>query len=68
MDRYRLLSGYFRSLVDAEMPDAIGKMKQFATLFTHGVRNGGDLRQSVHRSHTASEILDRVDEFFSLCT
>jgi len=64
-DRYRLLSGYFRSLMDAEMPDAIGKMKQFATLFTHGVRNGGDLRQSVHHSQTPAEILDRVDTFFS---
>ncbi len=64
-DRYRLLSGYFRSLIEAEMPDAIGKMKQFATLFTHGVRNGGELRQAVHHAHTAAEILDRVDEFFA---
>jgi tRNA-dihydrouridine synthase B len=64
-DRYRLLSGYFRSLMEAEMPDAIGKMKQFATLFTHGVRNGGDLRQQVHHSHTAAEILDRVECFFA---
>jgi nifR3 family TIM-barrel protein len=64
-DRYRLLSGYFRSLMDAEMPDAIGKMKQFATLFTHGVRNGGELRQSVHHSQSAAEILDRVDAFFA---
>src|ERR1700690_4056271 len=64
-DRYGLLSGYFRSLIDAEMPDAVGKMKQFATLFTHGVRNGGELRQSVHHAHTAPEILDRVDEFFA---
>ena len=63
-DRYRLLSDYFRSLMDAEMPDAVGKMKQFATLFTHGVRNGGELRQQVHHSHTAAEILDRVDAFF----
>lgn len=64
-DRYHLLSNYFRSLIDAEMPDAIGKMKQFATLFTHGVRNGGDLRQSVHHAQTAGEILDRVDAFFA---
>jgi tRNA-dihydrouridine synthase B len=64
-DRYRLLSGYFRSLIDAEMPDAIGKMKQFATLFTHGVRNGGELRQRVHHSQTAAEILDCVDSFFA---
>lgn len=65
MDRYQLLAGYFRSLMDAEMPDAIGKMKQFATLFTHGVRNGGELRQAVHHSQTAMEILDRVDSFFA---
>jgi tRNA-dihydrouridine synthase B len=64
-DRYHLLSGYFRSLIEAEMPDAIGKMKQFATLFTHGVRNGGELRQQVHHSRTADEILDRVDAFFA---
>jgi len=65
IDRYHLLSNYFRSLIDAEMPDAIGKMKQFATLFTHGVRNGGDLRQAVHHAHTTTEILDRVEAFFA---
>jgi tRNA-dihydrouridine synthase B len=64
-DRYNLLSEYFRSLIAAEMPDAVGKMKQFATLFTHGVRNGGELRQSVHHSQTAAEILDRVEAFFA---
>ena len=67
-DRYRLLSGYFRSLIDSEMPDAIGKMKQFASLFTHGVRNGSELRHAVHHSHTTAEILDRVDAFFSHVT
>jgi tRNA-dihydrouridine synthase B len=64
-DRHQLLMGYFQSLIDSEMPDAIGKMKQFATYFTHGVRNGGELRQQVHHSHSATEILSRVDEFFS---
>src|SRR5277367_1213955 len=64
-DRYKLLSAYFRNLIDAEMPDAIGKMKQFATLFTHGVRNGGEMRQSVHHAHTSTEILDRVEAFFA---
>jgi tRNA-dihydrouridine synthase len=64
-DRYNLLSGYFQSLIAAEMPDAIGKMKQFATLFTHGVRNGGELRQAVHHARTAPEILERVDAFFA---
>lgn len=51
--------------MEAEMPDAIGKMKQFATFFTHGVRNGGELRHQVHHSQTAGEILDRVDAFFT---
>src|SRR5271154_4482906 len=64
-DRYHLLSGYFRSLIAAEMPDAVGKMKQFASLFTHGVRNGSELRHAVHHSHTAAEILGCVDGFFS---
>lgn len=64
-DRYQLLSGYFRSLIAAEMPDAIGKMKQFASLFTHGVRNGAELRYAVHHSHSSAEILDKVDAFFS---
>jgi tRNA-dihydrouridine synthase B len=64
-DRHQLLMEYFQSLVASEMPDAIGKMKQFATYFTHGVRNGGELRQQVHHAHSAAEILDCVDAFFS---
>jgi tRNA-dihydrouridine synthase B len=64
-DRYRLLSGYFRMLVDAGMPDAIGKMKQFACWFTHGVRNGSGLRREVHSSRTPAEVLERVDAFFA---
>jgi tRNA-dihydrouridine synthase B len=65
LDRYRLLSAYFRNLVDTEWPDAIGKMKQFACYFTHGVPNGSVLRREVHTARTASEILDRVDSFFA---
>src|SRR5690348_2644450 len=64
-DRYQLLSGYFRSLIAAELPDAIGKMKQFACWFTHGVRNGGDLRHQVHSSRTPEEVLQRVEDCFS---
>ena len=64
-DRYKLLVEYFQSLISAEMPDAIGKMKQFATLFTHGIRNGGELRQGVHHATTTTEILARVDAFFT---
>jgi tRNA-dihydrouridine synthase B len=68
LDRYQLLSGYFRSLIAAEMPDAIGKMKQFASLFTHGVRNGAELRYAVHHSHATAEILESVDSFFARST
>jgi tRNA-dihydrouridine synthase B len=64
-DRYKLIIDYFNRLIAAEMPDAVGKMKQFATLFTHGVRSGAELRQSVHHAHTAAEILTRVDAFFA---
>ncbi len=64
-DRHRLLSGYFRRLVEAEMPDAIGKMKQFACWFTHSVRNGSDLRRQVHSAHTPAEVLERVETFFA---
>jgi tRNA-dihydrouridine synthase B len=63
-DRYRLVSDYFGRLAGSEMPDAIGKMKQFASYFTHGVRNGGVLRREVHTSRTIQEVLDRVDAFF----
>jgi tRNA-dihydrouridine synthase B len=65
-DRYRLLSAYFRDLIAAEIPDAIGKMKQFAGWFTHGVRNGSELRRQVHESKRPDEVLMRVDDFFSL--
>lgn len=64
-DRYHLLSGYFRSLVAADLPDAIGKMKQFACWFTHGVRNGGELRHEVHSARSPVEVLERVDSFFT---
>jgi len=40
-------------------------MKQFASLFTHGVRNGAELRRQVHTGRTTQEVLDRVDEFFA---
>ncbi|HYB61183.1 MAG TPA: tRNA dihydrouridine synthase DusB [Methylomirabilota bacterium] len=64
-DRYALLSGYFRDLLETRWPNAIGKMKQFACSFTHGVRNGSVLRAEVHAARTPEEVLDRVDRFFT---
>jgi tRNA-dihydrouridine synthase B len=63
-DRHRLITDYFQRLARSEMKDAIGKMKQFACSFTHGVRNGSELRQAVHTSKSTQEVLDRVEMFF----
>ncbi len=65
-DRYDLLSRYFRHLRDAGWPDAIGKMKQFACWFTHGIRNGAELRRQVTTAQSAAEIVERVDAFFAV--
>jgi tRNA-dihydrouridine synthase B len=45
--------------------DAVGKMKQFATYFTHGIRGGAQLRTSIYHAKEAAQIADLVDEFFS---
>ena len=64
-DRYALMRLYYGMLIDQGYPDAVGKMKQFATYFTHGVQNGSKLRTEVHRGTTASQIVDAVEAFFS---
>ncbi len=45
-------------------PTTTGKMKQFATLFTHGVRHGSHLRTAIHRAKQPDQILQIVDKFF----
>jgi nifR3 family TIM-barrel protein len=63
-DRHRLLSGYYKEIQAAGQPDAIGKMKQFACWFTHGVGNGSELRRTVHAARTPGEVLEAVERFF----
>jgi tRNA-dihydrouridine synthase B len=63
-DRYQMIRTYFAMLIDEELPDAIGKMKQFASWFTHGVAHGSHLRKAVYEAKSAREVLSRVDEFF----
>lgn len=63
-DRYEMIRTYFRMLIEEELPDATGKMKQFASWFTHGVPGGAALRKTIYDSKTAPEILTRVEEFF----
>src|SRR6185437_1790112 len=63
-DRYQMIRTYFRMLIEEELPDATGKMKQFASWFTHGVPGGAALRKEIYESRTAPEILTRVEDFF----
>jgi tRNA-dihydrouridine synthase B len=63
-DRWELMRGYYRRLVNRGEPDTVGKMKQFATYFSHGVRNGSKLRGVIHLAREAREILELVDRFF----
>jgi nifR3 family TIM-barrel protein len=64
-DRYGMMRTYYAMLIERDEPDNVGKMKQFATYFTHGVRNGSKLRAEVYQAHEAREILDRVHAFFN---
>jgi len=64
-DRYEMIRTYYRMLVEEETPGAIGKMKQFASWFTHGVRNGAELRRRVQGAPDAGIVLDLVDNFFA---
>jgi tRNA-dihydrouridine synthase B len=64
-DRYEMMRTYYAMLMDRDEADTTGKMKQFATYFTHGVRNGSKLRAEVYHAHEPREILDRVDAFFN---
>jgi nifR3 family TIM-barrel protein len=66
-DRYRMIRDYYTLLIEKEdfiTGDPCGKMKQFATYFTRGVRNGSQLRKEIYRVNDAQQVLDVVDRFF----
>jgi len=63
-DRYQMIRTYFQMLLEEAMPGAEGKMKQFASWFTHGVPGGAALRKAIYEAKSGAEILGRVDEFF----
>jgi tRNA-dihydrouridine synthase B len=63
-DRYQMIRTYFQMLVEEGIIGAEGKMKQFASWFTHGVPGGAALRKAIYESKSAPEILVRVEEFF----
>jgi tRNA-dihydrouridine synthase len=63
-DRYEMIRTYFKMLLEEEMPGAEGKMKQFASWFTHGVPGGAALRKAIYEAGSGPEVLTRVEEFF----
>lgn len=67
--RYNIMRTYFLMLAgkvqgDERSLDAVGKMKQFTTYFTHGIRNGAKLRSAIYTSREPQQIIDQVDLFF----
>jgi nifR3 family TIM-barrel protein len=75
-DRYRMIRAYFQMLLDeaeatkelpraARLGETSGKMKQFATWFTHGVAGGAKLRGAIYHARTGAEVLAQVDAFFT---
>jgi nifR3 family TIM-barrel protein len=64
-DRYQMMRTYYAMLIERQERDSVGKMKQFATYFTHGVAHGAKLRAEIYHAAEGSRILELVDEFFS---
>jgi nifR3 family TIM-barrel protein len=63
-DRYEMIRMYFRMLIENQTDGAEGKMKQFASWFTHGVPGGSILRKAVYEAKKREAILEAVDGFF----
>jgi tRNA-dihydrouridine synthase B len=63
-DRYQIMRAYYDMLIEHDEPEMVGKMKQFATYFTHGVRGGSALRRAVYQCRTGPEVVAAVDRFF----
>jgi nifR3 family TIM-barrel protein len=49
---------------DQRHRDCVGKMKQFASWFTHGVPGGGALRKQIFESKNGLSVLDAIERFF----
>jgi tRNA-dihydrouridine synthase B len=62
--RYEIMRRYYTMLEEHKAMDSVGKMKQFATYFTHGIRNGAKLRADIYHAHDPQGIVSLVDEFF----
>jgi nifR3 family TIM-barrel protein len=66
MDRYQMIRTYFLMLMEEGTTAEIsGKMKQFASWFTHGVPGGAGLRKNIYEAKTGAQVLEAVDAFFA---
>ena len=50
---------------DLRQRDCVGKMKQFAAWFTHGIPNGSTLRRAIFESRSGPAVLAAVESFFA---
>ena len=50
---------------DQRQRDAVGKMKQFAAWFTHGIPNGSTLRRAIFEARSGPAVLAAVESFFA---
>ena len=50
---------------EARNRDCVGKMKQFASWFTHGVPGGGALRKQIFEAKKGEAVLDAIEVFFA---
>jgi tRNA-dihydrouridine synthase len=50
---------------DLRQRDAVGKMKQFAAWFTHGIPNGSSLRRAIFEARSGPAVLAAVESFFT---
>jgi nifR3 family TIM-barrel protein len=78
-DRYRMIRSYFTMLLaeaeaaagpetsekERHVRETAGKMKQFASWFTHGVPGGAKLRSNIFHAKTGAAVLEQVDAFFA---
>ncbi len=61
-----MIRSYFQMLLDeGHVEETAGKMKQFATWFTHGVVGGAALRRGIYECKTGAKVLEVVDKFFA---
>ena len=64
-EKHQLIKEYFQLLFEERTAGAIGKMKQFASWFTHAIPYGAFLRKSIYESKTENEVMMRIEEFFA---